>query len=318
MKKKILFIGGSVNQTTQMLQIAGHLGEYELFFSPFYDDGVLGFAARSGLLEFSIMGKRRAERTMELYHDHDVEIDVGGRLHAYDLVVTGTDLVVPRNIRGRRIVLVQEGMTEPETLLYHLARSARWMPRWIAGTAATGLSRQYVRFCVASEGYRELFIGKGVDRDTIEVTSIPNFDDCQRYLDNDFEHRDYVLVCTSDNRETFIYENRRKNIEKYLRLADGRQLIFKLHPNERVVRAKGEIERFSPGSLVFAEGRTEEMIANCSMMIAQYSSTIFVGSALNKVVHCSLDPHVLKALTPLQNKSAARRIANVCRQVLEA
>ncbi len=318
MKKKILFIGGSVNQTTQMLQIAGHLGEYDRYFSPFYDDGLLGHAARSGLLEFSILGRKRTDRALEIYHEHNVDIDPGGNLHPYDLVVTGTDLVVPHNIRGRRIVLVQEGMTEPETFLYQMARTVRWIPRWIAGTAATGLSGQYVRFCVASEGYRELFIRKGVDPSKIDVTSIPNFDDCQRYLDNDFEYRDYVLVCTSDNRETFIYENRRKNIEKYLRIADGRQLIFKLHPNERAGRAVSEIQRYAPGSPVYSEGRTEEMIANSCMMIAQYSSTILVGSALNKVVHCSLEPHVLKALTPLQNRSAAKNIAAVCRQVVEA
>ncbi|MCE1274236.1 MAG: hypothetical protein LWW75_06920, partial [Chlorobiales bacterium] len=173
------------------------------------------------------------------------------------------------------------------------------------------------KFCVASEGYRDLFIRKGVNPDKIEVTSIPNFDHCEQYLVNDFEHRDYVLVCTSDNRETFIYENRKKNIQKYLEMADGKQLLFKLHPNENVERATREIERYAPDSLVYSEGKTEEMIANSRMMIAQFSSTIFVGSALNKPVHCGLDPDHLKALTPLQNRSAAKEIARVCRQVID-
>ena len=54
------------------------------------------------------------------------------------------------------------------------------------------------------------------------------------------------------------------------------------------------------------------------MLIAQFSSTIFVASALNKIVHCGLEPEVLKSLTPLQNKSAAKKIAEVCRQVIES
>ena len=317
MKKKILFICGSMNQTTQMHQIAGWLTDYDQYFSPFFSDGLLGKASDIGLLEFTIMGRKRSERTLDYLRAHHLKLDPGGFTHAYDLVVTCTDLIVPKHIRLKKIVLVQEGMTEPETILYHLARNFQWVPRWIAGTATTGLSDAYEKFCVASEGYRDLFVRKGVSPAKIEVTSIPNFDNCEQYLLNDFKHHDYVLVCTSDNRETFIYENRRKNIEKYLEMAEDHQLLFKLHPNENVERAIREIERYAPDSLVFSEGKTEEMIANSRMLIAQFSSTIFVGSALNKIVHCGLPPDQLKSLTPLQNKSAAKKIADICRQVID-
>ncbi|MBM3162355.1 MAG: UDP-N-acetyl glucosamine 2-epimerase [Chlorobi bacterium] len=317
MKKKILFICGSMNQTTQMHQISGWLGDYDRYFSPFFSDGLLGLASGMGLLEFTILGKKRSSRALQYLLDHDLQLDIGGMARDYDLVVTCTDLIVPKEIRRRKIVLVQEGMTEPETVLFHLARNFRWVPRWVAGTATTGLSDAYEKFCVASEGYRDLFIRKGVNAEKLVVTSIPNFDNCERYLRNSFEHRDFVLVCTSDNRETFIYENRRRNIEKYLDMSGGHQLIFKLHPNENARRAVREISTLAPGSLVFTEGRTEEMIANSRMLIAQFSSTIFVGSALNKTVHCSLTPEELRALTPLQNKSAARRIADVCRNVID-
>ncbi|MEI7933508.1 MAG: hypothetical protein WCH30_00420 [Chlorobiaceae bacterium] len=317
MKKKILFICGSMNQTTQMHQIAGWLTDYDQYFSPFFSDGLLGTASDIGLLEFTIMGRKRSERTLDYLRAHHLRLDPGGFAHAYDLVLTCTDLIVPKHIRLKKIVLVQEGMTEPETILYHLARNFQWIPRWIAGTATTGLSDAYEKFCVASEGYRDLFIRKGVSPAKIEVTSIPNFDNCEQYLQNDFKHHDYVLVCTSDNRETFIYENRRKNIEKYLEMAENHQLLFKLHPNENVERAIREIERYAPDSLVFSEGKTEEMIANSRMLIAQFSSTIFVGSALNKIVHCGLPPEELKSLTPLQNKSAAKKIADICRQVID-
>jgi hypothetical protein len=317
MKKRALFICGSMNQTTQMHQIAEKLPEFDRWFSPFYSDGILGAAADAGLLEFTIMGHSRRERARNYLLLNELQIDAGGVLHDYDLVVTCTDLIVPRNIRTRRIVLVQEGMTEPETVLFHLVRNFGWIPRWIAGTATTGLSGAYSRFCVASEGYRDLFIRKGVDPGKIVVTSMPNFDDCRRYLENDFEHHGYVLACTSDNRETFIYENRRRHIERCLELAGGGQLIFKLHPNENALRATREIERYAPGCLVYSEGRTEEMIANARMLIAQFSSTIFVGSALGKEVHCGLSSEELKRLTPEQNRSAARRIADVCRLVAD-
>ncbi len=306
-----------MNQTTQMHQIAGYLTDYDQYFSSFFSDGILGSASEAGLLEFTIMGRKRSERSLEYLRSHDLKLDVGGLRHEYDLVVTCTDLIVPKHIRHWKIVLVQEGMTEPETLFFHLAKNFQWIPRWIAGTSTTGLSDSYAKFCVASEGYRELFIRKGVNPSKIEVTSIPNFDNCEQYLRNDFKYHDYVLVCTSDNRETFIYENRVKNIRKYLDMAEGTQLLFKLHPNENIQRAIKEIEQYAPDSLVFSEGKTEEMIANSRMLIAQFSSTIFVGSALNKVVHCGLPSDVLKSLTPLQNKSAAKKIADVCRQVID-
>jgi hypothetical protein len=61
MKKKILFICGSMNQTTQMHQIAGWLTDYDQYFSPFFSDGLLGTASDLGMLEFTIMGKKRSD-----------------------------------------------------------------------------------------------------------------------------------------------------------------------------------------------------------------------------------------------------------------
>ena len=49
--KKILFICGSLNQTTQMHQIASHLmNEYDCYFTPYYADGMEDLAARMGWL----------------------------------------------------------------------------------------------------------------------------------------------------------------------------------------------------------------------------------------------------------------------------
>ncbi|MFH0344868.1 MAG: hypothetical protein ACHBNF_22705 [Chromatiales bacterium] len=84
---------------------------------------------------------------------------------------------MPRNILETKLVLVQEGMTDPETLTFHLVKVLK-LPRWIAQTAATGLSDLYDIFCVASDGYRDLFIRKGVRPDKMRVTGGQGTSDC--------------------------------------------------------------------------------------------------------------------------------------------
>src|SRR5262249_31278697 len=183
----------------------------------------------------------------------------------------------PQNIRGTRVVLVQEGMTDPEGFGFRLRRLMPFLPVWIAGTAGTGTSGLYDRFCVASEGYRDLFAGKGAPADRIVVTGIPNFDNCESYRKNDFPHRDFVLVCTSDTRETFKRDNRAEFIRDCVKIAGDRQLIFKLHPNENVERSTHEIGQHAPGALVYSKGSAEEMVANCDTLIVQYSTLAYVG-----------------------------------------
>jgi hypothetical protein len=317
MKKSILFICGSMNQTTQMHQISTYLSDYTHSFSPFYCDGIDEILQRLGLLEFTIIGSKLAGRCRRYLEDHGLSIDYQGRRGPYDLVVTCTDVYLQKNIRNDRIVLVQEGITDPETFAFHLVTRLRFLPLWLAGTAATGLSDAYRRFCVASEGYREFFIRKGVRADKIVVTGIPNFDDCGRYCVNNLPQRHYVLVCTSPLREAFRGEDREAFIRKAVDIAGGRRLIFKLHPAENVERATREISRYAPGATVFTIGSAEEMIANCDVLITRYSSTVFVGLALGKETHSDFDMDELRRLMPVQNGSAALNIANVCRRLLE-
>jgi hypothetical protein len=125
-------------------------------------------------------------------------------------------------------------------------------------------------------------------------------------------------VCTSDLREKHRRENRRELIAKARRIAGGRQLIFKLHPNENVARASDEIQRWAPEALVFATGKAEEMIANCQTFITRYSSTVCVALALGKEVICDLNVGELMRLLPTQHGQAARNVAAVCREVLDA
>jgi hypothetical protein len=317
MKKRIMFICGSMNQTTQMHQISRQLSDYEHSFSPYYCDGFDELLRRLGLMEFTIIGRKLAGRCRRYLEDHGLPIDYQARNGPYDLVVTCSDVYIQKNIRDNRIVLVQEGITDPETFAFRLVTRFRFLPLWFAGTAATGLSDAYRKFCVASEGYRDFFVRKGARAGKIVVTGIPNFDDCGRYRANNFPHRHYVLVCTSPLREVFRGEDREAFIRQAVAIAGGRQLIFKLHPNENVRRATREISRYAPGATVFTTGSAEEMIANCDVLITRYSSTAFVGLALGKETHSDFDLDELRRLTPVQNGSAALNIANVCRQLLE-
>ena len=318
-KKSILFIGGSLNQTSMVHAVASQLaGDHDCWFTPFYPEpGLQTALQRAGALDFCIMGGQFLAQTQRYLEENELPVDYGGQRHDYDLVVTTTDLVVQHNIRRKPIVLIQEGMTDPKNLMFHLCKQLR-LPRYLASTSTMGLSDAYRIFCVASEGYRDFFVRNGVRPEKIVVTGIPNFDDAARFCQNRFPYRNFVLVATSDTRETFKRDDRRRFIDRALEVAAGRPLIFKLHPNENVARSTQEIHRLAPHALVLAEGNAGEMIANCDVLITQYSSVAFIGLALGKEVHSYFDVAELKRLLPVQNGgSSNRHIAAVCRRVLE-
>ena len=313
MAKKILLIGGSLNQTTMMHQIASHLSEYECYFTPFYADGMIGILSKLHLLDFSILGGNHRKATMKYLEENNLGIDVGGKRHKYDAVITGTDLLVQNNIRGKKLVLVQEGMTEREDFMFTLVKHLKF-PRYLANTAATGLSDAYDVFCVASEGYRDLFVLKGARADKLIVTGIPNFDDAAKYVENELPCQNYVLVATSSIRETGKFDFRIQFLEEVKRIACDREVIFKLHPNENHKRAMKEIRKIFPSSKICIAGNINEMIANCEVLITQYTSAVFIGLALGKKVHSYFDVNELRQLLPVQNKGkSAQRIASIVR-----
>lgn len=317
---KILFIGGSLNQTSMVHAVAQHLQtDYDCYFTPFYCDGrVMRGAVRAGWLNWTILGGQFRAQTEAYLAQYNLPVDFGGQKHNYDLIVTATDLIVQNNICHKKIVLIQEGMTDPENIMFHLVKWFK-LPRYLASTAANGLSDAYQAFCVASAGYRDLFIRKGVRPEKIRVTGIPNFDNAAQYLDNDFPYKNYALVATSDARETFKIDDRQKFIRRAVEIAGNRPVIFKLHPNENAKRATRQIKEIIPTALVFADGNTNHMIANCDVLITQYSSVVYIGLALGKEVHSYFDLEMLQLLTPIQNGGASgRNIAQVCREILEA
>jgi hypothetical protein len=316
MAKNILFVGGSLNQTTMMHQIAEHLADQNCFFTPFFNDGILGRWSKQGWLDFCILGGQHRRNTEAYLAEKRLPVDEDGQARHYDLVVTGTDVLLPRRLLSTKLVLIQEGIIESETILYYLVR---WLgfPRFLANTAATGLSDAYDLFCVASPGYREMFMRKGVQPHKVAVTGIPNFDNVHRYLNNNFPHRSYVLAATSSNRETFKWEDRTVFIKKVLRIAAGRKIIFKLHPNENLARARQEIERLAPEALIFENGNIQHMIANCDVLVTQTSSVTFLGLVLGREVHSDLNLNELRGLLPIQNGgTSARAIADHCLDLL--
>jgi hypothetical protein len=307
MRKKALFICGSMNQTTMMHKISKHLLGFDSFFTPYYDDGIIGYLASKGLLEFTILGNKARTKTENYLISNKLNIDPEKRNNEYDLVFTCSDLIIPNNIRFNKIILIQEGMTDPENLMYYLVKYLG-LPRFFASTSTTGLSDAYRLFFVASEGYKKLFIKKGVNPEKIVVTGIPNFDNTIEFIKNDFPHKNFVLVATSDSRETFKYENRKKFINKALEIANGRKLIFKLHPNENFKRAINEINKYAPNALVYTDENINHMIANCDVLITKYSTVVYIGIALGKEVYSYFNIDQLKELSPIQNNGTSAEL----------
>ncbi|MBE2219554.1 MAG: hypothetical protein IAE90_15190 [Ignavibacteria bacterium] len=300
-----------------MHKIGMHLKNYECYYTPYYCDGFLKLLYKANLLSFTVIGKQHQQKVIEYCSNHGLNIDFGGDSRDYDLIITSSDLIIQKNIRKKKIVLVQEGMTDPINVFYYLSKYLG-LPRYLASTSTAGLSDAYDRFFVASDGYAEHFINNGCDASKISVTGIPNFDNVNEFRINSFPYKNFVLAATSDTRETFKYENRKKFIYRALDIAGGRKLIFKLHPNENFNRATKEIQKYAPGALVFCKGNTEQMIANCDVLITKYSSVVYIGMALGKVVYSDFDLDMLRNMTPLQNGgTSGKLIAGQCARLIE-
>src|SRR5262249_54607922 len=105
-------------------------------------------------------------------------------------------------------------------------------------------------------------------------------------------------------------------LRKSVALAAGRQLIFKLHPNENVERATREILEAAPDALVFPSGNAEEMVANCDVLISEHSSLKFCGLALGKEVHTNFPIEEVRKLFPVTKRRPAQWIEAVVRYLL--
>lgn len=302
-----------------MHQIAQELPELDAYFTAWYSVSPLTNAfVKTGFLDKTIIAGEFRRKTEVYFRQHGLQEDYRGQKNKYDIVVTCSDLLYQGNIRRTKVVWVQEGMVDPMTSLAR-AVQALDLPYYLSfNTALNGSTRHCDKYCAASQGYKNYFTGNGADPNKIVVTGIPNFDNLAKHLVNDFPFKNYVLVATSDIREAFGKDDRTTFLRKCIKIAAGRLLIFKLHPNEHAQRAKREINAVAPGSLIYTEGSANEMVANCDVLITQYSSLAFVGLALGKEVHSYFNVETLKSLCPIQNGGeSARNIAAVCRALLE-
>ncbi len=317
-KRKILFICGSLNQTSMLHQISQFFPEYDRFFTPYYF-GDLREHLTKIFFNNTILGGKYKKHTMEYLEKSQCAIDIYGLNNKYSFIFTCQDIIIQNNIKDRKIFLVQEGMTDPEKIRYLLVKKLGF-PRYIAGSSVTGLSDAYELFFVASQGYKELFIHKGVKPEKIRVTGIPNFDFVDQYRKNPFPYKHYVLVATSNLRESLEYENRKKFILKARKIAqnNNKKLIFKLHPSEKVERATREINKYAPEAMVFPDGNTNHMIANCDILVTRYSSVVYTALALGKEVYADIPLETLNQLKPIQNKgTSAKSIAEITKDYLD-
>ena len=320
--KKILFLIGSPNQTTQMHQVASHLPDYDCYFSQLYSNSpVVKMAVKKGLLDTTILAGEFKKKATAYLQEHNLRNDYASQVYnnTYDMAVLCSDLIVTKKLKALKTVWVQEGMTDPLTNRAKIIRRLN-LPGYLAGnTSLNGTSNICDIYCAASQGYKEQFVRLGTDASKIFVTGMPNYDDVKSFLKNDFPHYNHVLVATSDIRETFNKDDREKFIGNCVKIAAGRQLIFKLHPNEKAERAIAEIKKFAPaGTIIYTDGNTSHMIANCDELITQYSTVVYIGIALGKKVHSYFDIENLKKLAPLQNGgTSALNIAAICRNYIE-
>ena len=317
--RSVLFLTGSLNQTTQMQQIASYLPEFNCYFSQFFSDNpVVASAVKMGILDNTVMGLPLRQKAEAYMAANNMQIDYQAKERTYDLVVFCSDLLFPTKFEGTKTIWVQEGMIDPFTKISKVIQKLK-LPRYLSiGTSLNGTSNLCDVYCAASAGYRNYIIQHGTDAAKVIVTGIPNYDNIEQFRQNDFPYRDYVMVATSDMRETYRPEDRLAFLQSCVNIAAGRRLLIKLHPNEQISRAVREIKSVCPeDTLIYSDGVTNEMIANCSELITQYSTVVYAGIALGKPVHSYFDLDELKSLLPVQNGGySAEHIATICRDYL--
>ncbi len=322
MQKKVLFIIGSPNQTTQMYAVYQHMkDDFDCWFTQtFPDNGYEKLVYNLGLLKNTIMDGEFRRLGEKFVADHNLQYDYAGKTvgNKYDMVVLCTDITFPKVAKNAKSVWVQEGMTDPMTSWAKFVQKIKIPPVLAFSTALNGSLNRANIYCASSRGYADFFVQQGTPAEKIFVTGMPNYDNIHDYLNNDFPHKNYVLVCTSDIRETYRSEDRPAFIRECVAKANGKRLIFKLHPNEKKERAIQEIKENAPNdTLVFSDGNINHMIANCDVLITQFSTVSYIGMVLGKEVHSYLNIERLKKLVPLQNGGTSGfHIAGICRQYM--
>jgi hypothetical protein len=103
---QVLFICGSPRQARDLHRVANELGDCRVWFTPYYGGTLVTALRELGLLERTVAGKRLGEECLRYLRNQHLPIDLDGRRGRYDLVVTCSDLALPPNARGHRLVVV--------------------------------------------------------------------------------------------------------------------------------------------------------------------------------------------------------------------
>lgn len=297
-------------------------GEFDCYFTQFFpSDWIMHLSLKLRTVEGTIASGKFREMGEQFVRDNNLQYDYAGESlgHKYDLIFMCTDMSHPKICKETKTIFIQEGMTDPVSTWAKMIKKLKLPPYMALKTSLNGSSNRADIYCVASDGYRDYFSAMGTDIEKIAVTGIPNYDNAQEFVDNDFPHKDYVLVCTSDIREQKFSEDRIGFIEKCVEIANGKPLFFKLHPNEKWERAYNEIIQHAPkGTMVFQDEETNNMIANCAELITQYSSVVYIGIALGKPVHSYFNMEALKKQLPIQNEgTSAYQIAAIAKEFVD-
>ncbi len=324
-KKNILCVVGSLNQTTQLHEIAQFLeDEYNIYYSQLYGDGIAyKFVAESGFFDNTVLGKNSSFtlKSKQYIKEKGLSYDYRGQSKdiIYDMAILSTDLVVPKSFLKKKTVWVQEGMIDPLTSLARLVKKLN-LPTFLPGnTSLNGTSNKADIYFAASKGYKEYFNSLGTERNKILTTGVPNFDNIVEMRKLKFEYTDYVLVATSDIRDLGGNEDRIHFIKECVKIAAGKQLIFKLHPNENFEKSSREIRENTPeNTLIYNTGSIDPMIAHCHTLITQFSSTVYLGMILGKKVYSYFPMDELEANVPIQNAgTSAETISKIIRDFME-
>lgn len=317
---RCLFLCTTKYNASVLRLVADALPDWDCWFSPFYstENTAYRLAWNLGFIQRTPLNTDYLKKVIQGMEELDLKLDVGAK-GSYDIIVLGNDIFVPQDLRARRPkVLVQEGWVWPHGWRRWLCKRTS-LPGWFAGSNGSGLSNTYDYFCVASQGYKELFVRSGIKDHRIVVTGLPTLDAVERdfapLMDNT-EKLKFVLVTTHPGREYFDGENRRKLLAQARLIAHGRPIVVKLHPHENHIRAIREVSAWLPEATVVVEGDTTQLIANCSDLLTTYSTTIFYALLLGKRVYCSYPTSEIIKLLPEQNGQAAQHIAKVCHLAL--
>jgi len=313
-KKNILCLGGSRNQTSQLHQIAQYLeADYNIFYSQVFGEGFLfKAAAEIGFFDNTVLGRDSSftKASQQYIKAHNLNYDYRGQSKGikYDLALLSTDMIVPKSFKNIKTVWIQEGMIDPITSFGRLVKKLGLPAYATASTALNGTSNKADLYFAMSRGYKNYFKAYGTESSKILVTGVPNFDNIHSLMNTSYNERGFVLVATSDIRELGGNDDRIFLIKEAIRIANGRKLIFKPHPNESIERVISEIKSVHPNPCIITEPIIDILIAHCDVLITQYSSCVYQGLVLGKKVYSYFPIEELEIKKPIQNGGKSGKI----------